>query len=355
MTPILKLSPNPIVPGANLRIEATGFDPKRKVQLALDGTAWTTNYCRPAADGTFHYGMIVSSTAKTQVVSARYADAAATIITMSAVVVAAVVVPPPPPQPPPPTGTTVANTQTALVAALQTAGTIYLSGDYKVTPIIWTSPQNLTIQAAVGATPRIIGQGGSTLVYCTNAKNVIFDGITFVGADVLQGDSNGSSLVGVGPGCVNVRYLKCTFLGSPKWTGNTQHLAYVYGAAGQAVATGIRFENCTFDGQGMGADQLTFYHPVATHDCQVINNKFTNTGAVLASSKGVQIWDDGSSGIVISGNDFSNLSIGVRHYQSHGTQVTGNTFHKSVGTPILIDSNSDAGNCTVSGNTTGVA
>jgi len=94
----LILTPNPIAPSQNLRIDGAGFDPKQKVQLALDGAGWTTNYFRPAADGTFHVGVNVGSAVKTQTVTARYAGTTI-IVATATIVVQKVVVPPPPPPP----------------------------------------------------------------------------------------------------------------------------------------------------------------------------------------------------------------------------------------------------------------
>jgi hypothetical protein len=100
--PTLTLTPNPIAPSGNMRVSGSGFDPTKKIQLALDGTGYTTNYFRPRADGTFEVGMGVGSTQKTQTVSARLATKGPVVATAT-IVVKTVVIPPvdPPPVPVP--------------------------------------------------------------------------------------------------------------------------------------------------------------------------------------------------------------------------------------------------------------
>lgn len=97
--PTLTVSPNPALPGSNVQVSGLGFDPKIKVQIALDGAGYTTNYFRPAKDGTFHVGINVSTTPKTQTVTARLATTQA-IVATTAVTVA---------NPPPPSTMTVTS------------------------------------------------------------------------------------------------------------------------------------------------------------------------------------------------------------------------------------------------------
>ena len=251
----------------------------------------------------------------------------------------------PAPTPVPTPSPTVPNTEAALRAALQGSGTVQLSGDYPVSAMIYAGARNLTVLGPA----RIIGSGQSTLVYAVNAANLVFRNITFVGADIAQSDSNGSSLIGVGPGSTGVTFDGCTFTGSAMWTGNTQHLAYMYGDGSASVGTGTLFTGCTFDGKGMAADLVTFYHSTASAGCTIRGNTIRN---VAGKGMGVQLYDHPTHGVVIDDNTFDALSIGVRHHASSGTMLTNNVFTKAVSTPWLIDG--DAVNCTLgTGNVTG--
>jgi hypothetical protein len=127
----LKLTPNPIEPGKNLRVEGAGFDPSKKVQLALDGNGWSSNYFRPASDGTFHIGMNVTTTPKTQVVSAHYYGSY-NVIASASVVVAKVVVPPPPPTPVKPAAPTGLVVVSKSKAVSLTWGVVSLANSYKI-------------------------------------------------------------------------------------------------------------------------------------------------------------------------------------------------------------------------------
>lgn len=114
--PTLTVSPNPIVPGGHLNYAGAGFDPKRKVQVALDGVGWTTNTFRTSSSGTFADGILVSNTPKTQTLAARYVGST-TIVAQATVTVAEAV--PPPVDPPPPTTLRV-TTIAALLNAIRT-------------------------------------------------------------------------------------------------------------------------------------------------------------------------------------------------------------------------------------------
>jgi hypothetical protein len=257
-----------------------------------------------------------------------------------------------------------------LVAALNAAAdgaTLYLDGTYPIAGIGYYGGRNLHILPVPGKTATVTAPDHSTLLYADSryaknadgtprpAVNILWDHVAFVGADVLQGDSNGSSNVGNGPGADTVVFQDCSFSGSAAWTGNTQHLAYFFGAAGLPAPKNCKFIRCIFDGKGMKAEMVSFYHSDAADGALIQSCTLKN------AFRGIQLYDHPANGIVIDDCDFDaignvpvngNYGQGVRHYYSTGTRLTNSRFRKSVTTPWLADG--DAANFSQSGNTTGI-
>lgn len=65
--------PGPVSPGAVANIAGAGFA-NRKTRLLLDGIGSTTNVFRPDRSGTFHVGITVASSPRTQTLVAQQAD-----------------------------------------------------------------------------------------------------------------------------------------------------------------------------------------------------------------------------------------------------------------------------------------
>lgn len=91
MTPTLTAT-NPVPPSGVSTVKGAGFE-NRKVCLSLDGQGAATNIFRPGKDGSFSVGITVSSTPKTQKLTARYVSAVVDAASTSIVVQAAA--PPP--------------------------------------------------------------------------------------------------------------------------------------------------------------------------------------------------------------------------------------------------------------------
>jgi hypothetical protein len=181
MTPTLSVIPSIVIPGDNIRIEGSGFDPSKKVQLTLDNAGATTNYFRPTKDGTFHVGMTVSTTAKTQILAARYANT--TTIVASAAVTVAVPVPVPPPVPPPtPTRPFPLPITTREVTVLS-SGIIQAAIDSQEDgTLIKFTPGTYTISTAINLKGRnnlILDFQGSTII---NTKLPVDLGTSYVGS-----------------------------------------------------------------------------------------------------------------------------------------------------------------------------
>lgn len=70
LVPTLSATPNPAPVGSVAAVAGTGF-PNRKTRLLLDGVGATTNVFRPRRDGTFHVGITVASTVKSQALEAQ--------------------------------------------------------------------------------------------------------------------------------------------------------------------------------------------------------------------------------------------------------------------------------------------
>lgn len=123
MAPSLTLSPNPIAPGKNIRVEGAGFDPGKRVQIAVNGSGYTTNQQRPAADGSFHCGPFAPSKTGDTTVTARYegSKAIAAVATIKVAVPPPVVVPTPPVTPPPDPSPAPPLGAIALPASIRTA------------------------------------------------------------------------------------------------------------------------------------------------------------------------------------------------------------------------------------------
>lgn len=259
---------------------------------------------------------------------------------------AAVVTPTPPP--------TVKNTEADLLAAFKSAtGDVYLAGDYPMTALYTMTRTGVHFQNAPGQAARIVGSGQSHLVYFDRCSQVQFSGIAWVGADVLQNDSNGSSLVGIGPGNHGLNIYNCSFAGSPVWQAapgdnSRQHLLYVYGDGTIAVSDNCLVSGCSFDGKGMAGNLVNVYHPTATAGVSFTGGSMRNAPQAI----GFQIDDAPSKGIVIDGMAFSGVRIGVRHHASAGTALRNSTFAKSVADPWYDDSG--MGTFSQSGNTTGL-
>jgi hypothetical protein len=241
-----------------------------------------------------------------------------------------------------------------LVAALNAAAegaTLWLDGTYPIAGVGYYGGRNLHILPVPGKAATVTAPDHSTLLYADSryarpAVGILWDHVAFAGANVLQGDSNGSCLVGIGPGSDTLTFADCSFTGSAAWTGNTQHLVYFFGAAGYAAPKNGTLLRCFLDGKGMAAEMVSFYHSDAADGAVIRSCSFRNAG------KGVQLYDHPANGIVIDDCDFEALTIGVRHMYSTGTRLTNSRFRKSVATPWLADG--DAAYFSQWGNTTGI-
>ena len=122
MTPVLKATPNPATVSTIVRIDGTGFDPKRKIELALDGVGYSTNRCRSAKDGSFHLGITVGTKPRDSKVTARLQGTTTVVATAALKVVAAgggtpVPTPDPQPVPTPNPGVTLVQTSVGTTTA----------------------------------------------------------------------------------------------------------------------------------------------------------------------------------------------------------------------------------------------
>lgn len=270
--------------------------------------------------------------------------AALDALTPPPVVVPPVVVPPVTPPEITPIYTPVPWTSTALAAAINGAGPgteLWLEGDYLFPAMKYIGGTDIKVRPVPGKIARLVGQGQSTLLYADVTRGVrpavriVFEGISWIGADVLQGDSNGSSLLGWGPGSVECGTLACDFAGSPKWTGNTQHLTYYFGAAGQPVGRGHFSHGDIYDGRGMKGEMVAVYHPTA------VDGLLISGGSFYAAEKGVQVYDTPSKGIVIDGCAFTDVKWGIRHKYGSGTTVR-NCRRVGTGTLWLNDAETAA-------------
>lgn len=189
MTAALSVT-SPAAPATVARVRGAGFDPARKVQLALDGSGYTTNYFRPQDDGTFQVGMLVGSKARTSTITARYAGSSAIVATVSLVIAAPAPTPTPAPTPPPvtPPAGLVWDDWQAAVNAAKPGATLDFTGTFYDRQLTVTSKTRLTI---VGGELR--GRGGAfegiLLDRCTDVRvsGVHVIDCTYAGIMVLSG------------------------------------------------------------------------------------------------------------------------------------------------------------------------
>lgn len=95
---LLTITPNPTAPSKTVSVAGTGFSPRKKTRLYLDGVL--TNSIMPRQDGTFNIGVIVSKTPKVQSLSAQQYIALKWIVVTTVTINVEIVPPPPPPTPP---------------------------------------------------------------------------------------------------------------------------------------------------------------------------------------------------------------------------------------------------------------
>ncbi len=146
-------------------------------------------------------------------------------------------------------------------------------------------------------------------------------------------DSNGEGLIGFIGNASHITLRGNTFLGAPAWNSQ-QHLVYFAGPGTDLTVTGN-----TFDGRGSAGDAITSYHEPNETNVTVSANTFRNL------DQGIVIWST-TSGFLIQANTFASCRIGIRHHNSNGTTVKGNST-TGVSYPLLADSTL---NLTQSGN-----
>lgn len=319
----ITVTPSTSAPGSEVDVSITGLDRKKKYDLTTvdangvesgkASASWTAAQDRPRRDGSVLTGIRVPplvGPAKVRVYQEGVL-AAETSIT-----VADVVAPEPTPEP---TYNVVPSAGLAQAIANAKAGdTLWLAGEYSVPSTIWYSKSALTISAVPGKEAHVRATGRtSTMIYGTNCVDVRWIGVSFHGADILENNDNGSSVIGIGPGCRRLTFEKCNFYGSPSWTANVQHIVYFYGN-GTDSPRDSGLINCVVDGRGQRSTMVSFYHSVAAVGAIITGCTFRNDRDMA-----ININDSPSSGIKITNCRFENTPIGVFHQRSSGTYVQG--------------------------------
>lgn len=165
--------PSPVLPSITTPVVGAGFDPKRKVQLAVDTVGYTTNYFRARHDGTFQVGINCGSTLGTHTVTARYAGNATVIASAIVVVQKAAPPPPPPVDPPPPSGTTrEAKSISDLTAMLGDEAIDIIT----MAPKVWPQPNVIMLSAIRRTKPVVVRSTAWTGAALPDAGKVLFDG-----------------------------------------------------------------------------------------------------------------------------------------------------------------------------------
>jgi len=204
------------------------------------------------------------------------------------------------------------------------------------TAVAGTQAAPITIANYPGETPVFTGTTtpADFLYFSGSSAWVTIQGLTVQGGGATS-DSNGSSLLGFVDSANHITVKGMHLVGSSGWSSQ-QHLAYI-------AATNVKnitFTRNTFDGGGcLCGGLLHMYHDPNAANVVVTGNTFTH------GDQGILIWAS-ISGLQISNNTFSSLRIAVRHHNSGGTSVTGNTG-TSVQTGLYADSTT---NLTQSGN-----
>jgi parallel beta-helix repeat protein len=85
-----------------------------------------------------------------------------------------------------------------------------------------------------------------------------------------------------------------------------------------------------FDGRGSKGDAITTYHDPNEASVSVVGNTIRNL------DQGIVVWST-ISGLRITNNTLTGCRIGIRHHNSNGTTVMGNST-SSVSYPLLADS-----------------
>ncbi len=170
------------------------------------------------------------------------------------------------------------------------------------------------------------GSGADHFLYFSGSSAwITLRGLTIAGAAGAVTNSSGSALLGFIDSASHIRIEGVTLTGSSTWT-SLQHLAYIAAPAVRDIA----FTGDTFDGRGSRGTGLQLYHDPSAVGVTVTGSSFANLDQC------VMVWSS-VSGLLISHDSFSNCRIGVRHHNSLGTVVSGNT---ATGTtyPVLADS-----------------
>jgi hypothetical protein len=219
---------------------------------------------------------------------------------------------------------------------LYVRGGSYSFSGINYTTLAGTATSPIVITAYPGETPVFTGTStpADFLYFSGSSAWVTLRGLTVQGGGVTT-DSNGSSLLGFIDGASHIRIENMTLNGSAGWSAQ-QHLAYI----AASNVTDIRFTGNVFDGGGCAcAGLLQFYHDPNAATVVVSGNTFRR------ADQGLLVWAS-ASGVQVTSNAFSDLRIAVRHHNSGGTSVTGNTG-TNVGTGVYADSTV---NLSVSGN-----
>jgi parallel beta-helix repeat protein len=162
------------------------------------------------------------------------------------------------------------------------------------------------------------------LYFTDGAAYITLSGLTFSGPDLTATDSNGSSTIGFTGNASHITLQGNTFLGSSAWNSQ-QHLVYFAGPGTDLTVSGN-----VFDGRGSKGDAITSYHDPNGTNVTVSGNTIRNF------DQGIVVWSS-ISGLRITNNTFSACRIGIRHHNSNGTTVTGNSM-TGVSYPLLADS-----------------
>lgn len=229
--------------------------------------------------------------------------------------------------------------EAALLAARNAPGsTLYLDDGtpYPLAKTVYYGGTDVTVMSIPGKRATVAATGPtSTILYASSksapaAVRYRWAGIDFRGRDLLQDDGNGSSIVGFGAGYDGLAFADCGFFGSPVWTGNRQHLVYLFGVTGYLAGKNASLLRCTFDGRGQKATLISVYEPSpGATGLLVKGSHFRN-----AKDMGININDAKATSILLDANDFADCRIGIFHQRSGGTKVQNNKNLGGVGTLI---------------------
>ena len=206
-------------------------------------------------------------------------------------------------------------------------GGSYSFGGVNYTTVVGTQAAPITVSNYPGETPVFTGTTtpADFLYFSGSSAWVTIQGLTVQGGGVTT-DSNGSSLLGFIDSANHITVQGMRLVGSSGW-GSEQHLAYIAAAS----VKNITFTGNTFDGGGcLCGGLLHMYHDPNAANVVVTGNTFTH------GDQGIMIWAS-ISGLQISNNTFSSFRIAIRHHNSSGTVVTGNTG-TAIQTGVYADS-----------------